>query len=249
MNVAVLPLRPRAALPRFALALQPVADLAAGAVWGHEALARGEDGAPAGDVLAQVAPEMQAAFDDRARARAVELAAGLGLGGHLCVNFEADAVEDPAAFLRPTLEAARRVGYPASRLVLEVADGERTADPRHLRRVVAACRRAGVGTAIDDFGAGPAGLNLLAECRPDVVKLDAALVRGIGADGARQAVVAAVVGLCRALGLAAVAEGVETEAELRTLRILGVTLMQGFLFARPSLGAVPAVTWPLARAA
>jgi len=113
--------------------------------------------------------------------------------------------------------------------------------PEHLRTILEVYKRQGFQTAIDDFGAGYAGLNLLAEFQPDIIKLDMALVRGIDANRARQAIVAGIIGICRLLHITVIAEGIETSAELQTLRELGVFLVQGYLFARPAFEALPPV--------
>jgi EAL domain-containing protein (putative c-di-GMP-specific phosphodiesterase class I) len=228
----------------FAMAFQPILDLDEGEVWAQEALVRGPGGEGAAEVLGRVTPENRFAFDQRCRVKAVETAAALGLPGRVSINFLPNAVYEPAHCLRTTLEAARRTGTPLDRIILEVTEGERVLDPAHLRRIFETYKRSGLVTAIDDFGAGYSGLNLLADYQPDLIKLDMALVRGIDGNAARRAIVAGILGVCRALGIAAVAEGVETEGEMRTLRDLGIGLQQGFLFARPQLGTVPRVAWP-----
>ena len=82
-------------------------------------------------------------------------------------------------------------------------------------------------------GAGFAGLNLLADFQPDIVKLDMALVRGIDHDVPRRTIVSAVVSICRQLGIEVIAEGIETRDEAQCLADLGIRLMQGYWFARP----------------
>src|SRR5690606_32276433 len=86
---------------------------------------------------------------------------------------------------------------------------------------------------IDDFGAGFAGLNLLADFQPDIVKLDMALVRGIDQSLPRRAIVSGVVSICQQLGIGVIAEGIETRDEAQCLADLGIALMQGYWFARP----------------
>ena len=108
-------------------------------------------------------------------------------------------------------------------------------------------KRIGFMTAIDDFGAGFAGLNLLADFQPDIVKLDMALTRGIDSDRVRRAIVSGIVRLCDELGIRVIAEGIETPAECLTLRDEGVTLFQGYLFARPGFEDLPKIdeaVWP-----
>ncbi len=228
----------------FTMAFQPIVDVAAGRVWGHEALVRGVNGEGAGAILAQVTPANRFAFDQRARVRAVELASRIGLPGVLSINFMPNAVYEPSRCLRTTLDAAERSGVPLELIMFEVTEDERVRDRGHLKRILATYREVGLRTAIDDFGAGFSGLNLLADFQPDVVKIDMDLTRGLEGDRARRAIVGAIVSLCRELAIDVVAEGIETADEMAALRDLGVTLMQGFLFARPAVEAAPAVRWP-----
>ena len=85
------------------------------------------------------------------------------------------------------------------------------------------------------------GLDLFADFAPDTVKIDMALVRGIDADGRRQAIVRGIVGMCRELETRVVGEGVETAEEAAALRKLGVTLQQGYHYAKPAFEVLPEV--------
>jgi len=223
------------------MAFQPIVDLRDSKVFAYEALVRGPDGGSAASVLDRVTPANRYAFDQRCRVKAVEMAASLGVTTNLCINYMPNAVYEPNRCLRTTLEVARRTGFPINRIVFEATEGERVRDPEHLRTILEVYKRQGFQTAIDDFGAGYAGLNLLAEFQPDIIKLDMALVRGIDANRARQAIVAGIIGICRLLHITVIAEGIETSAELKTLRELGVFLVQGYLFARPAFEALPPV--------
>ncbi|HVG46788.1 MAG TPA: EAL domain-containing protein [Rubellimicrobium sp.] len=230
----------------FTMAFQPILDLADSRVFAHEALVRGMDGEGAAAVLGRVNADNRFAFDQLCRVKAVEMAASLGLPGRVSINFMPNSVYEPAFCLRTTLDAARRTGMPVDRIILEVTEGEQVLDPAHLRNILRTYKSSGLVTAIDDFGAGYSGLNLLADYQPDIIKLDMALTRNIHLDRARRAIVGAVVQVCHALSITPIAEGVETEDELRALRNLGLTLMQGYLFARPRIGAMPDIRWPAA---
>ncbi len=87
-----------------------------------------------------------------------------------------NAVYEPSACIRATLEAARRVNFDTRRIIFEFTEDERIADTRHLERIVAEYKRLGFITALDDFGAGYAGLTLLANFQPDMIKIDMDLV-------------------------------------------------------------------------
>ncbi|HEU4569452.1 MAG TPA: EAL domain-containing protein [Gemmatimonadales bacterium] len=224
----------------FTMAFHPIVDAEAGAVWAHEALVRGTDGASAAEVLARVTDRTRYRFDQACRVKAIELAARLQ-PPRLSINFLPNAVYRPETCIRTTLEAAREFGFPVERMIFEVTEGERIDDKAHLAGIIREYRRLGFATAIDDFGAGHSGLNLLAEFQPDFIKLDMALTRGIHRDPVRRAIVQGILGVCAELRIEAVAEGIELAEELAALRDLGLRLFQGFWFAEPGFESLPAV--------
>ncbi|MDQ3160010.1 MAG: EAL domain-containing protein, partial [Pseudomonadota bacterium] len=132
--------------------------------------------------------------------------------------------------------------FDASKLIFEVTESERISDIPRVVRIIKDYQGRGFLTAIDDFGAGYAGLNLLAEFQPDIVKLDMALIRHIDQDPVRRAITNGIVATCRQLGCEPLGEGVETAAEYRVLRDMGINLFQGYLFAKPGLETLPVVS-------
>ncbi len=230
----------------FAMAFQPIVDTAAGRVFAYEALVRGPNGEPAPTVLGQVNAANRHAFDQGCRTTAIETAAKLGLAqgdALLAINFLPNAVEDPAACIRDIAAAAKRSGLPLERLIFEFSEGEPVEYGR-LGRILAAYKTLGVKMAIDDFGAGYSGLTLLSRFQPDWVKLDMELIRDIDSSRVKQVLVSAMHKACAELGVGVVAEGIETAAEYRVLREMGLDLQQGFLFARPGFEALPEPVWP-----
>lgn len=225
------------------MAFQPIVDVRTRKVFAYEALVRGRDGQGAGAVLAQVDAQNRYVFDQTCRTTAVELAARLGIPCFVSINFLPNAVYQAATCIRATLQAARRHGFPTSRLIFEITENEQLVDKEHLKGIIREYRRQGFRTAIDDFGAGYAGLHLLAEFQPDIIKLDMALVRDVDADPVRQAIARGILGVCRALSIEVIAEGVKTVAELQALREMGVGLFQGYLIARPGFECLPEVAW------
>ena len=228
----------------FTMAFQPIVDLRERTVFAYEALVRGLDGAGAPWVIAQVTPENRYRFDQACRTKAVELASRLGIDCYLSINFMPNAIYEPATCIRTTLAAARRHSFPLDRLLFEVSEGEQALDHAHLMGIFEDYTRRGFKTAIDDFGAGYAGLGLLVDFQPDFVKLDMSLLRGIDADPVRQTVVRSLLAMCRELGVEVIAEGIETVGEYEWLVGEGVRYAQGFLFARPTLERLPEVVWP-----
>lgn len=230
-------------LRRLKMAFQPIVDVESRKVFAYEALVRGENGESAGQVIADVPADQLYTFDQTCRVLAIATAQKLGMDCFLSINFMPNAVYEPATCIRLTLAAAERVGFPTDRLIFELTEAEKIRNPEHALRIVRDYQQRGFLTAIDDFGAGYSGLNLLADFQPHFVKLDMALTRAIDREPVRQAIVGGVIGTCTALGCQVIAEGVETREELDTLRGMGVKLFQGYLLARPQIEALPEVDY------
>jgi EAL domain-containing protein (putative c-di-GMP-specific phosphodiesterase class I) len=221
----------------FTMAFQPIVELSTSRIWGYEALVRGIGGEGAGQVLGQVNETNRYAFDQACRVKAIELA-GSGIGGgdaRLSINFMPNAVYEPKACIRATLDAAGRHQFDPNRLMFEFTENERMADAGHVAHIVSEYRRMGFTTALDDFGAGYAGLSLLAKFQTDLIKIDMELLRGLDASAAKRAIIRGIVGIAHELGIIVLAEGVETRAELDVLRSFGIDLFQGYYFARPTV--------------
>ena len=229
------------AVPDFTMAFQPIVDIETAEVYAYEALVRPVGGGSAYDVLSQINEENRYAFDQGCRVKAITLAARLEMSALLSINFLPNAVYQPAACLQKTFEAAERAQFPLHHLMFEVTENEPARDIGHLQAIFTEYKRHGMITAIDDFGAGHSGLNMLADFQPDVLKIDMALTRAINTDAVRYEIARAVTGLCRSLHISVVAEGVETIEEAVTLRELGVRLFQGYLFAKPAVEQLPRI--------
>lgn len=231
----------------FSYAYQPIVDVATREVYAHEALVRGPNGEPAGTVLSRVNDDNRYRFDQACRVKAIATAARIGLQERLSINFLPNAIYKPEVCIRTTLQAAGEHGFDVRRIVFEATEGEVVSDGRWLAAILVEYQRMGFLTAIDDFGAGYAGLNLLADFQPDIVKLDMALVRGVDESRPRQAIARGVLRICAELGIQVLAEGVETLGERDFFVHEGVRLMQGWWFGRPvfeALGRVADEAWP-----
>lgn len=232
----------------FSMAFQPIVDVRERSVFAFEALVRGPNGEPASTVLEQVTATNRYGFDQTCRVKALELSARLGLPARakhgVSINFMPEAVYEPANCLRVTLETARRLGMPVSQIIFEVTEQEKITDIARVSYILNEYRRLGLRTAIDDFGGGYSGLNLLTEFQPQILKLDLNLTRGIDGDPVRRAIVAGILQMCDALGILPIAEGIETEGEMRAVVSLGITCMQGYLFARPAFERLPEPRFP-----
>ena len=217
----------------FSYAFQPIIDIRARKVFAHEALIRGPGGESALSVLERVTPANRYQFDQACRVRAIKTASGLGMQSKLSINFLPNAIYRPEVCISTTLRAAETYGFPVDRIIFETVEGERIDDGKWLAEVFREYQRIGFSTAIDDFGAGYAGLNLLADFQPDIIKLDMGLIRDVDKRKTNRVIVAAVAGICAELGIKVIAEGVETRDELLCLRDIGVELIQGYLLSKP----------------
>jgi EAL domain-containing protein (putative c-di-GMP-specific phosphodiesterase class I) len=155
----------------------------------------------------------------------------------LFVNLHVTDLTDPA--LSDPESPLSRIAH---RVVLEITERSSLDEVKDARRRVAALREMGFRIAVDDLGAGYAGLSSFTLLEPEIVKLDMSLVRDIHVTSTKQKVVRSMTSLSKDMGMIVVAEGVETREERDCLVDLGCDLLQGFLFAKPGR-AFPGVTW------
>jgi len=211
------------------MVFQPIADLDTGRILGVEALARFscEPRRPPNEWFAEAALVGRGADLELAAVRvAVDRLGDLPADVFVSVNVSAST-----AVLPELADLLQRL--PASRVVLELTEHTRIDDYQLLLEKLAPLRRIGVRIAVDDAGAGYAGLRHVLSLRPDILKLDIELTRGIDTDPARRALATSLVSFSREIDAVIIAEGIETEEELDTLRRLGIPLGQGYLLARP----------------
>ncbi|PWE53954.1 diguanylate phosphodiesterase [Metarhizobium album] len=220
----------------FSMAFQPIVDITSSRVFAHEALVRGPQGEGAGSVLSKVELANRYAFDQQCRVKAIELAAVLFPADQdtcLSINFMPNAVYEPRACIRLTLATAVKTGFPLKNIIFEFTENEQL-DTAHVLNILSTYKDMGFKTALDDFGAGHAGLGLLTHFQPDIVKLDMNMIRGIDTDGVRRTIVKHTLHMLQDLGIQPICEGVETVGELSVLQELGVRLIQGYALAKPS---------------
>ena len=229
------------------MAFQPIVDVETGLPFAYEALVRGANGESAGEVLARVSPENRYSFDQKCRVVAIEDAVAAGIlntAAKLSINFLPNAVYSPVACIKLTLQTSKATGLPTDRLIFEFTENEHMADINHVRNIVDSYRKMGFGTAIDDFGAGHAGLGLLAAFQTDYIKLDMELIRNLDTSMPRRMIVEGVLRIARSLDITVIAEGIETIGEYEVLRDMGVRYIQGYLLARPAFKALPVIQLP-----
>ncbi|WP_158639128.1 EAL domain-containing protein [Elioraea rosea] len=240
-----------AGLPRFDVAFQPIVCTASGGIRAYEALLRGLGGTPADGVLARVPAAHRSAFEVAAVAAILPRFAASASPGDVHVNISPGALAGADDMLATIAGLAGAAGLEPARLVVEITDAARIEDPAWLARIIAGARGKGLRVALDDFGTGYGGIGLLTEVRPDLVKLDRTLIRGINHHRIRHPIVARIVDAAGSLGVPVVAVGIETEGEFHCLSELGLGFVQGFLVSPPSrerLALADEITLPVRRA-
>lgn len=229
---------------KLSCAFQPIVNVADQAIFSYEALVRGENGESAYEVISAVSDEDLIEFDQKARETAMKMAHQLGIKTAININFLPRSIYNTDEYVCKTLKFAEAHGFKPSQLYLEVTEQEAIQEQEKFVKLANEYHGLGLNVAIDDFGAGYSGLNLLAEFPPDLVKLDIALIKAIHQNGPKQTIVKAIIQVCFDLGIDLLAEGVETVEEYRWLKNHGIEIFQGFLFAKPGLGKLPKVNFP-----
>jgi EAL domain-containing protein (putative c-di-GMP-specific phosphodiesterase class I) len=227
-------------LPPFVIAYQPIVDIQNPSIVAYEALTRGINGTPYPQLVAHLNTAALRAFHRRTAETAIRRASELGLlslQASLCINLQPDLHPD-ALDAEFVARAARSCGLTADNILLEFTEDHHLSIPEY-KQLLERNKEAGFATGMDDFGAGYSGLSALVECRPEVLKLDRALVKGIDTSDTRQKIVYAFTNCCKALDMRLIAEGIETHAECEMLQSLGITFMQGYLFSRPVVDTLP----------
>jgi diguanylate cyclase (GGDEF)-like protein len=218
-------------------ALQPIVRLVNDTVVGYEALARYPPMARIGtpdELFASAALlNMQSSVDLACVRAALHAASNIG-EADLFVNVLIGTLVDQrgVAALDKAVQDARV--DPAS-IVLEFSEREPVPDLALLQRIAAELRARGFRIAVDDAGAGHASMRVIAELRPEFIKVDRSLIQAIDADRARRALVVALLSFSGHIGARVIAEGIETAREQETLQSLGVQFGQGWLCGRPVL--------------
>ena len=211
----------------FGPVFQPIVDLATGAFAGYEALTRFSNGTAPALVFADArAAGLEAELELATLAAAISAAARLPPGGWLSLNVSPSLVTGDPRLARLVRQADRP-------LVLEITEHMPVGNYEALRTAIGDLP-AKVRVAVDDAGAGVANFGHIVELRPAFLKLDIGLVRGIDSDLSRQALMVGLLHFARESASQTIAEGVETDEELATLRKLGVPFAQGYLLGRPT---------------
>ncbi|NEG62719.1 EAL domain-containing protein [Pantoea agglomerans] len=226
-------------------AFQPIVDPFACEIVSLEALLHGPQGEPPLDYFARLSREQLYQLDLRSKKIAFAQAKQLGIEGMtLSINLlpmTLVEVPDAVPFLLDEIAAQ---GLVPEQIMVEFTENEIISQPEAFEAAIRQLKAAGISLALDDFGAGFAGLSLLTRIQPDKIKIDRTVIADVHKSGPKQAIIHAILKCCSSLEIGVIAEGIEQPEEWMWLEAAGVTQFQGFLFSKPVLNGVAAVAWP-----
>jgi EAL domain-containing protein (putative c-di-GMP-specific phosphodiesterase class I) len=225
----------------FSFAFQPIVDIRNREIISYEALVRGPKGESSASVFAQVPTHDIQRFDELCRRKAIHLASRLKIPNRLNLNLAAQSIFEIDLSITATFQASIQSGIPAKNIIFELLETESLTEQKNLVKYLRTIQEFGFATAIDDFGAGYSGLKLLVEYQPNFIKLDRHLIGNIQWDFVKQRIFHGIKNICENLSIEMMAEGVENAGEYRWLREAGISIFQGYYFARPAFEALPDV--------
>ncbi len=216
---------------------QPIVCLRNQSIYGYEGLIRG----PANTILYTPTMLFDAAtecgclaqLDFLCRELVIMQFSRLNLPGHLFINVDPISILHENYREGKTLDWIKQGGIASSRVVIELTETHPVEDIPLMQKALAHYRNMGFRVALDDLGAGYAGLKLWSEIKPDIVKVDRHFIQGVDEDRTKQQFISNIISTATSMGCKIITEGTETEGEYATLRKLGIELIQGYYFSRP----------------
>ncbi|PKM49623.1 MAG: histidine kinase [Firmicutes bacterium HGW-Firmicutes-7] len=217
---------------------QPIVSLQNGDILGYEALMRGPDDSFIRSPLEliEVAKENNRIFELEmlSREKAIIGAKEMNKNMMLFLNIEPDIIKDVHYRMGYTKELLEMNGLSENNIVLEITERTAITDYEKYIDIIDNYKRQGYKIAIDDVGSGYSGLSRINNTKPEYIKIDMDLIRGINKDSFKQSLLSAMVKFASMTGMRSIAEGIETKEELETIIHLGVHYGQGYFIGRPN---------------
>lgn len=226
-------------------AFQPIIDPLAQEVVSLEALIRTPSGDAPQAYFESLSGDAIYEADLNSKKVAFAMARALNLGEQmLSVNLLPMTLVKVPGAVSFLLQEIKANGLVPDQVIVEFTESEVISRLDEFTDAVKLLKAAGIQLAIDHFGAGFAGLSLLAQFQPDRIKINRALIKDVHKSGPRQAIIQGIIKSCASLEISVCAVGVEKAEEWMWLESAGISLFQGHLFAPPEFGGIPAVAWP-----
>ncbi len=207
-----------------------------------EALARGPKGEGAQEYFSSMNSEQREHFDMHSTEDAMSLASQLGIS-KFAVNFSPKVIFQSTHIAEKLPALLQKYGFDCNQLIIEITESDFIGNYHLAVDIISKLRANGIQLAIDDFGAGYAGLSLLAEFQPDIIKIDQALTKNIHSNGPKQSIVNAIFNCADSLAISVVAEGIEDEKDFQFMTGLGISQFQGYLFNTPEMNTYREPNW------
>jgi diguanylate cyclase (GGDEF)-like protein len=235
---AMTPLREILEQRRLSALFQPIIDLKSGEFLGFEGLIRGPADSPLHSPInlfgAAEQQGLQLELEMLSRQIVLESFAKLNLPGNLFLNVSPETMSHPSFKNGQTLAFLDKLGIEPERVIIEITENQPTFDFEGMRTALLHYRSMGFKIAIDDLGEGFSSLRLWSELRPEFIKIDMHFVQGVDHDPIKLQFLKSIQHIAESCGTQVIAEGIETEAELRVVKDIGIALGQGYFIARPS---------------
>ncbi|KHN92076.1 diguanylate phosphodiesterase [Pectobacterium actinidiae] len=226
-------------------AFQPIIDPLSQQIVALEALIRTPSGAPPHAYFEGLTDDEIYEADLRSKKIAFAMASALPIGEQsLSVNLRPMTLVKIPQAVNFLLQEIQAHGLVPEQVIIEFTESEVISRFDEFTDAVRLLKAAGIRLAIDHFGAGFAGLLLLAQFQPDRIKINRDLIKDVHRSGSRQAIIQAIIKCCTSLEISVSAVGVEKPEEWMWLESAGISLFQGYLFAKPEIGRIPAIAWP-----
>jgi len=217
---------------------QPVMDIYGGTIIGYEGLIRGPANSPLHSPInlfsAARHQGLTVEIEMLCRQIVLESFATQNLPGQLFLNVSPEALTDSSFKNGQTLTYLENLGLDPKRVIIEITENEPTYDFDAMRNALFHYRNMGFQIAIDDLGEGFSSLRLWSELRPEFVKIDMHFVQGVNTDPLKQQFLRSIQGIALSSGTQVIAEGIETAAEFKFIRDIGISCGQGYFIARPA---------------
>ncbi len=235
---AMTPLQEIIAQRKLSALFQPIIDLQSGNFLGFEGLIRGPADSPLHSPVnlfsAAEQQNLSLEVEMLARKTVLEAFATQKLPGHLFLNVSPETLTHPSFKNGQTLQFMHKLELDPARVVIEITENQPTYDFEAMRTALLHYRAMGFKIAIDDLGAGFSSLRLWSELRPEYIKVDMHFVQGVDHDPVKLQFLKSIQQIAESCGTSVIAEGIETEGELKVVKDIGIALGQGYFIARPS---------------
>lgn len=225
-------------------AFQPIIDVRSRQVMWVEALIRGPKGESPMSIFDELDDKALHKLDAQSKLDALKVFSQFDTSCGLSLNLLPGTLLEFPDIVEDLAQLADNLGVKRSGIVIELTEQEAIENPDHINRLANEIKAKGFLLAIDDFGSGYAGLSILVELQPHILKIDRGIIQGAAQSGPREAIIDAIIYCAKRLGISIIAEGVEKEEDLSWLFTAGIERFQGYLLAKPALMALPPIHGP-----